>query len=596
MSSSAIGYSNVVQYIAEALASVSDPDQELVALVYGFDGLRRTPEEISELCQVSQPEIEQTVKSVMRRLRHPACARCIREALLSADEQIWAVLAGATGIVYRSEGLPRVRSRLPGELCFAIECQYGSVENWLVANARATRKGWYRSRFPEAEIDRLIQTLTAGAHQFLLPSPLESLARSIRVATSALGTAVRLSDSVQVYFGYVVAAPLGTRAPRAVRLHRILAGTHAGDVVPARQLLLEYRSEFADDACTLADAQRAMISFPHLILRSGDFGWAGIGAAGGKEMDASDYDVTFHRWSEERKFSEDATDRDLIRQVLEEHSPCRLQQIRGVIRRRFNREVPQTSINVHLISCEDFIRLAPGVYGRHEADVEVRPTRLLLNRGACIHYVLARWAGEPAGAYPLWTPAMENEWCEWAQAKEKQLLGSLLAVADPSSWPASDAYKAVWLWKKECLGYYRFEKPPRYPMSGASLLDLLAVVKCARMRGAANWVLVNRVTGQRILNRDAVSLMALMIGVGAVSPAPHWQRPHAVSSSGASEVEAMLCEELHQQGSLAWNGASGQALFERLANTIDRGETGWVVLSELQLLLDRLREPEPTLS
>jgi hypothetical protein len=518
-------------------------------------------------------------------MRHPTCARLIRETLAAADERIWSSLADAAGIVYKAESFTRAGGRLPGELLFAIECQYGSVENWLSANARVTARGWYRSPFPEAELERLMQELSADTLR--LPLPLESLARRIPSEEQAIETAVGLSGGHRLYSGYVAGMPIGTRAPRVVRLHRILSGTHAEEVVRARQLVSEYRSEFADDACTLVDAQSSMASFPHLFLRLGELGWCGIGAAGRQEpaLDAKD-DVTFHRWSEERKSGQDTPDHEVIVRILKERGPLRLHQIQRLVRAQSNGGIPPASVGMYLSSLDEFMRLAPGVYGLSRTPVPAT-SKLLLNRGACLQYVLARSAGEPAGTYPLWTPEMEAEWCEWAQSREKNLLGSLLSVVDPSCWLAPKSYRAIWLWKKECLAYYRFETAPRYPLAGVALLDLLALVKCARWRGAMNWVLANRVTGQRMLNRGTVSVMALLIGVGAAVPAYHWQRPHA-ASPGAAEINDMLSEELHRKGSLAWDGPSGGALLDRLTKAIDGGETGWVPRSELRRLLERL--------
>lgn len=574
-----------MEFLAEAFGSVSEFEQEVAALLYGFDGRRRTPEQVAQQCRLSLAQVEQTAKAVMRRMRHPASARLIREALATADERIWSSLAGAADIVYKAESLPLAGARLPGELLFAIECQYGSVGNWLSANARVTARAWYRSPFPEAELERLMRELAADTLR--LPLPLESLARGIPSEEQAIETAAGLSGGHRLYSGYVAGMPIGTRAPRAVRLHRILSGTHAGEVVRARQLVSEYRSEFADDACTFVDVQASMASFPHLFLRLADLGWCGIGAAGKQKpaLDGKD-DVTFHRWSEERKSGQDTADRDVIRQILEERGPLRLNQVQRLVRERSNGGIPPTSVGMYLYSFDEFMRLAPGVYGLSGAPVPAT-SKLLLNRGACLHYVLARGAGEPADAYPLWTPAMEAEWCEWAQSREKNLLGSLLSVVDPSDWPAPDSYQAIWRWKKECLGYYRLETAPRYPFAGVALLDLLALVKCARWRGAMNWVLANRVTGRPILNRGTVSVMALLIGVGAVVPAYHWQRPHA-ASPGAAEIDDMLSAELHRKGSLAWDGPSGGALFDRLAKAIDDGDTGWVPRPELARLLDRL--------
>ena len=98
----------------------------------------------------------------------------------------------------------------------------------------------------------------------------------------------------------------------------------------------------------------------------------------------------------------------------------------------------------------------------------------------------------------------------------------------------------------------------------------------------------------RIAARGGASPMALLIGLGAIVPASHWQKPHTVAE-GAREIDDMLCEELHRKGSLAWNGAAGAALLERLSKATDRGETGWAAIAEMRHLLDQLRNPEPEL-
>ena len=91
-----------------------------------------------------------------------------------------------------------------------------------------------------------------------------------------------------------------------------------------------------------------------------------------------------------------------------------------------------------------------------------------------------------------------------------------------------------------------------------------------------------------LLDRGAASHMAMLIGMGAVAAAGHWQRAHAVSPD-AGAIDSLLSEELHREGSLEWNGAGGRAVLERMAGSIDRGETGWVAPAELRRLCERLR-------
>ena len=268
--------------VREALNLSSEAEREIVALVYGFDGRRRKIEEIAEQRGMAPQEIDKVVQSVVRRMRRPAVAAPIREALVAADARVWSALAGATGVLRESDSLAMAHQRLPGELAFAIDCLYDTVEDWLAANARDAARAWYRSPYAEGEIDRLVHNFSAEADQLRLPVPLDFLAGALDTEIPAIETAVRLTGECRLFSGYVARMPLGTRAPRAIRLHRMLCGGRAGEVAPARCLLDRYRSEFADDACTLVDVEATMSSFPHLFPRVGDLGWTGIGAAGSR--------------------------------------------------------------------------------------------------------------------------------------------------------------------------------------------------------------------------------------------------------------------------------------------------------------------------
>jgi DNA-directed RNA polymerase sigma subunit (sigma70/sigma32) len=88
-----------VNGIAEALASVSKSEQELVAKLYGFDGEVRTEAEVARLCGQSLSQLDESAKKVLRRMRHPACSKLIREAVADADASIWTAMAGEHGII-----------------------------------------------------------------------------------------------------------------------------------------------------------------------------------------------------------------------------------------------------------------------------------------------------------------------------------------------------------------------------------------------------------------------------------------------------------------------------------------------------------------
>jgi hypothetical protein len=190
-----------VEPIREALNLSSEAEREIVALVYGFDGRRRKIEEIAEQRGMAPQEIDKVVQSVVRRMRRPAVAAPIREALVAADARVWSALAGATGVLRESDSLAMAHQRLPGELAFAIDCLYDTVEDWLAANARDAARAWYRSPYAEGEIDRLVHHFSAEADQLRLPVPLDFLAGALDTEIPAIETAVRLTGECRLFSG-----------------------------------------------------------------------------------------------------------------------------------------------------------------------------------------------------------------------------------------------------------------------------------------------------------------------------------------------------------------------------------------------------------
>ena len=93
-------YGNSVEFIGKALATVGPFEREVACLVYGIDAPRHTAEEVAQLRGLSEEQVSQTVKKVIRRLRHPDCVPIVREAVEVGDERIWRSMADAAGIVY----------------------------------------------------------------------------------------------------------------------------------------------------------------------------------------------------------------------------------------------------------------------------------------------------------------------------------------------------------------------------------------------------------------------------------------------------------------------------------------------------------------
>src|SRR6266581_4522259 len=100
-----MGYSGVVELIREALNLARDTDREIVALVYGFEGLRRSTGEIAQQRGMSPQNVDEIAISVVRRMRHPTAAALIRKALAAADATVWSALSGSADVVRKAESM-----------------------------------------------------------------------------------------------------------------------------------------------------------------------------------------------------------------------------------------------------------------------------------------------------------------------------------------------------------------------------------------------------------------------------------------------------------------------------------------------------------
>jgi hypothetical protein len=255
-----------------------------------------------------------------------------------------------------------------------------------------------------------------------------------------------------------------------------------------------------------------------------------------------------------------------------------------------------SSVWVALATDGGYRRVAPGVYDLTERARELDPvtatSKLLLTQPDCRLYVQARYAGEPMGAFPLWTPAMERDWCWWAERmRYTKLLDSLLFVAEPAAWPAAESEKTLWLWKKRVMGRFRLDLRPRYPKRSQlpTPRDLLAVMTCAGQRGTTNWLIVNRITGERLHQHAAATSLAILVAAECLAAPADWRRAHDVGPR-MEAVAAELSEEMHRTGSLGWDRGAAGALLERLPQALDRAPLGWVQRRPLEQLVELLRE------
>jgi hypothetical protein len=260
---------------------------------------------------------------------------------------------------------------------------------------------------------------------------------------------------------------------------------------------------------------------------------------------------------------------------------------------------------------DSIIMFAPHYYGIREAlsrsALYDKRYKILMNRSSCIQYIRKRYAGEPLGSYPLWTPELEFQHCRWAEAEshtntkigfggksdighKKKIFQSLLAIAEPDKWPVSENEKSFWQFKKQCNALYHFAYDFKNQewMHTVSLQEIFSLAVLARRLGFMNCY---RVSAEMYLIRHGVKLvpaLILMIAIKILRPAKHWQQKNVPGGRIDQAIDLMV-SEIHQKGFVHWKDEAGNNMRRRIRENISDGENlGWVAADDVRTILKNI--------
>jgi hypothetical protein len=597
------------EMIHQAVRNLGGEQAQVIELLYGFGGRKRIPQqEVAKLIGCNPTSVEGIATKAIRNLRHPRVFKSIAKALDDAEDEIWRILGGPDHLLFKDEVTVSFEEHLPGEYQVAIMVRYKFLSEWLAQHTCEMPQAWYRGTYTCQEILQIIDRIEMVHHEVRLPIPLQSLSRFLQVDPELLVLAIRLAGHSSITWGYFAKSHSGIRVARAIDLHRMFSFTYLEAPVSLGRLVKDYNDMQSEDRIGPDEMEIALSTKPHLFLELGDIGWLGIGLIEDDwshikcgapptpiEADGRILRHLAHREPPGPDFAE------ITRQILSE-GPLHISEILPPLVEKAGRARSPKTLNAVLKGSEDFIALAPEVFAlrQHLSDPTIMEAacRMLMNRRQCLLYTLARCAGEPADAYPIWGPAMEMKMCCWAENIDApKLFPSLMAVADPESWDVPDGFRKLWIFKKKGFGRYRLlQKIKNSAWSVCPRLrHLLAAAMCAKHLGYINWLRINDIVKpqlyQQVYDHDAVSMLALLIALGVVEPTDHWQKRHQ-ASHGVDSFVSPLTHELHRQGRIGWKDGVGADILARLEQTCHSEDLGWVQAQSLEVLLSSLTGEE----
>lgn len=618
----------------KALEALPGDVRQVLSLYYGLqDGQRSSFGGIAKALHIPLSRIVRMERQGTRKLRRPDLCVPLFDALDEMDSFIWSQISikisDAGSLLPKVSSYDQALNGLQGEVSLLIRCRYETLSNWLQWNASETDSFWFRSPYKPQAVQDGVSRLCDIWPRHTPPIPLSILARQLDADEPLVRFLLALSPlKGGLYGGYAASRPISSSILRAIRLHRFFLYQWHGMPMPLSQIARDYNALYQDDQLNERMAQETMRLCPHLFLESDTNAWCGVGSiedhvpyveaddvvgeSGGAEP-AAHRKMPPHFY--ERPWSE-TTVLSILRDILEEKGIYPRVQIRKTFVARTHGRFKAVSTDIFLSYYHEFEEMAPQVFGLRQGEVSVDPlttwTELLLTKRYCKFFVEQRYAGEPMNAYPLWTPAMEEHWCYWAEKDSKQnemlplsrdfqgafaseLFESLLYIAEPTNWPAPENVKKEWALKKQTLSRYHFARPLPVPFwkRWVTLQDLFSATLASKRAGYANWVRISAALRPGPDISHSARVLALLVALQIVLPSEHWQEPHA---AGPQMDAAMLLMEagIRKKGFVHWLDETGRYFKDRLMEKGDWTNLGWVHGHFIQQFLEMYESRKPS--
>lgn len=595
------------KYISELIVLLMEElkpkESEVLSLRYGFSGKNKeTLEEVGQRFGVTRERIRQLEVKAIKKLSLEVFKQQIIELLDDNAERIYISISDRFGVVRERDLLAIRKSILPGEHLLLMEIANGSLGEWLNSIADKITDGWYHGRVDRESVERCIDEFTLAAKELSLPTLLRTLKNQINVEDEIFDAALSSKSDWTQYKGLVLDKPVGSRKKRLARLFELLYDNPQSLV----RLVDIYNLTYPEEMCTFRDAVIVMSDAPQLFISLGGEAWATVGYL--EESDLLEFENRNYPTDNFDDSDTPSSEQDdegshnlvgFIRQLLKETGPIHFVQLRDLLTQRSNGRYAPGGLGPMLLYTDDFVRLAPGVYGlkgcEGEIDFDLLKPSVLLRSQDCNNYVISRWAGEAVDSYPLWSYAMEYEWCRWARTQaSSELFSSLLAICEPDSWMVAHEEKTYWKNLKSTKGFYRLDGASRHPLydKPPTLRDLYCLFVDMESLPNLNWIRVNRILGRRNNNNHAAAVLAILIALGIVSPAESWQLPHSIAiyNTNYKVLKNELSKSLAVSGKLAWTSSVGLRFLKRLQEATLSGDLGWVDSDQFQHLIQELSE------
>jgi len=547
-----------------SLSKIPDQLSSILTFRYGLSNTKRLlPKKIAKELNLKEKEVIILEARAIRRLRLPKLVKPLIHMLNSLKTEIWKSvfekINDTTSIFYHENYTKQFFKNLPDEINLLILLIYGTAEEWLSSFAFKTDLAWFRSTYPEQEILNKLSKIKQADTFTTYPIPCGRFLTNFQIETEFIDLIFALYETKLCnYRGYITLKPLSTVDMRSIRIHLLLLYHYSDPGILVSRIISTYNNFYSDDEISFEIIEPILKSKKNLFKILEDKKCS----AAGSENDVKPYDDFIEkkdidnadiRYIFNCPWSETLTN-DLVKEIIEVKGMIKRKDLMEIFNKKTNCRFTMFNYSIPIVvfvlaTNSSIMEPAPSVYSLKEkfkssniADIN---TDLLLTYNDSKKYVLWRYAGEPTNSFPLWSATMEFKWCNWLEEKTqgivnkkaglyanpltlyRRLFNSLLYVSDPNAWPINDIEKKLWLFKKESLGYYHYQKSLTDDMilQMPTLQELFMVTKLTRQLGYINSIRANMIMLKTKRSSSAsIITLALLIILEIIKPNENWEK------------------------------------------------------------------------
>ena len=314
--------------------------------------------------------------------------------------------------------------------------RYGDLGEWVKTTSSKSANAWYRSRYSEETVDEALLCLSRELDDSNGLMLRESFLEKLNDDEPLLQLVVELSDlNLLPIREFIVERPVTSIILRGIRLYLLLFFKYKCSLVKIDDLIDDFDRMYLDDKLNEDIAKRALETFPRLLGVFGGAAWArGYCVSDAlkpiPQRDADNRQDALPRYRCDRPW-DDMGVGEIIRDVVEYRGIATYVEIIDDFNARTGGRYHDKNVSGVLRTSDTIIAFTPIYYGlRDELSLSASGDKyysILANQRSCIRFIWSRYAGEPLGSYPLWTPNWNTGTAAGPNPNRRSMPGSISA-------------------------------------------------------------------------------------------------------------------------------------------------------------------------